>query len=162
MTRSGFRDLGLAGGRVGAVVLLLGLGCTTDPCACPPAASSLVFYGRVVAAGGEPIGAAAIAVTLASPDCSFVAGASATIRAVSDSNGRFRTAADQAPVGASVCVAIAAYRGGATGPLIAKVEGLLTRYPRTQGGVDSVGVVLRALPGGSPLPIRVARSRQSG
>ncbi len=145
MTIPGFRDLAFLACRTGAVLGLLGLGCTTDSCGCSPAPSSLLFYGRVVAGGGQPIRAAAIVVTLTSPDCSVVPGASTTVVTVSDGDGRFRTPPSQAETGAQVCVAIAAYQGSATGPLIAKVEGLLIRYPATAGGVDSLGVLLRAV-----------------
>ena len=150
MTIGGTRVRAAAARRTAAILALVGLGCTTDPCACSPASSSLLFYGRVVTAAGQPIGGAAIVVTLANPDCSFLPGAVPVTGALSSNDGTFRTPPDRAFAGAPVCVAIAAHHGATTGPLIAKVEGLLTRFPVAAGGVDSIGVVLRGLPGAVP------------
>ncbi|MEZ4587165.1 MAG: hypothetical protein R2909_12250 [Gemmatimonadales bacterium] len=128
--------------RVVALVAVLALGCNTEPCACPPAASSLVFYGRVLEASGSPIEAATVAVSLGTPSCVFQIRAAPFATASTGADGRFRTPAQLSAAGTEACARVAAFR--ATGEPIAIVEGTLVRFPSSDNGLDSVGFVLRA------------------
>jgi len=125
-----------------ALVALLALGCNTEPCACPPAASSLVFYGRVLEASGGPVEAATVAVSLGTPSCEFPIRAAPLATASTDADGRFRTPAQLSAAGTEACARVAAFR--ATGDPIAVVAGTIVPFPFVANGLDSVGYVLRA------------------
>ena len=134
---------GLSVWRIGLVVAVLALGCNTEPCACPPAASSLVFYGQVLTVTGQPIEGAAITVTLAPPTCAFPVTGPPSATATTRPDGRFRTTSELGAAGTEACTRIAAASGGGGQP-IATTEGVLVRFPRQPNGIDSVGFVLRA------------------
>ena len=106
--------------------------------------SSLIFYGRVLTAGGQPIDGAAIVISLSREGCNFAN--AFPLAARSDPAGAFRTDPDLAAAGAPVCVKVVAHQGTAAGPEIAKVEGLEARYPPEAQVLDSIGFVLRAVP----------------
>lgn len=127
--------------RVGLLVALLGLGCNTDPCACSPPVSALVFFGRVLTVGGQPIEAAAVTVTLTTPLCDFTLTGPPSPTTTTGADGRFAVTVALGSSEANACARITAHR--ASGQFIASNEGILVRFPTAPIGVDSLEVVLR-------------------
>ena len=136
------RTLSLTRTALGAMVLLA---CTpTEPCACPPARTSVVLYGTVRTSDGAPAAGTTLHYLLAQPAgtaenlCQFdsptdhpgPAGASA------DAAGRFRTEIFSVFSPATRCLRVSA--SGPTGT--AQVDGLLVHFRQRQP--DSVGLVL--------------------
>lgn len=130
--------------RTGLVVATLALGCTTEPCDCLPGTSSLLFFGRVLTAAGQPVAGAAITVTLTVPACVFPATGPPSVIATTGPDGGFRTASERGEAGSEACTRITAHDPSAGAEPIASVDGVLVRFPRAIDGIDSVEFVLRA------------------
>jgi hypothetical protein len=129
----------------GAVVLLLA--CTpTEPCACPPARTSVILYGEVRTADGAAAAGAALEYVLALPAggpegrdlCELDPAASDAepTGARADVSGRFRTQIFSLFAPATRCLRVTA--SAAIGS--ARVESLLVPFRLAQP--DSVGLVL--------------------
>lgn len=135
-----------------AATVALILACTpTEPCACPPARTSLIVYGLVRTATGAPAAGAMIRYTLAPPpapalgrgQCAFDAtfGDADPDHAIADADGRFRSVVYSGFGPAIRCLRVIAFAsGGGADPDSARVEGVLVpfEYPEP----DSVGLLL--------------------
>src|SRR5688500_10118552 len=133
----------LTRGAIGAAIVLC---CTpTEPCACPPARTSLILYGEVRTADGAPAVGAALQYILApaagpagAPVCQFDAalGDAEPDGASADVAGRFRTQVFSVSAPATRCLRVSAF--GPAGS--ADVVDLLVPFQLTRP--DSVGLVL--------------------
>jgi hypothetical protein len=134
----------LTRGAFGVAVLLACM--PTEPCACPPARTSVVLYGEVRTAEGAPAAGAALQYLLALPAgapggeglCEFdpVRNDADPTGASADAAGRFRTQIFSLFGPATRCLQVAASAAAGT----AGVEALLV--PFRQARPDSVGLVL--------------------
>ena len=129
--------------RVVAMISLAGLACATEPCACPPAASALVVYGRVLDGGSNPINGAGVDVFVGSPDCRFPSSSPPFAATTSTADGGYRASPSFGVLGAAVCLRVMATDRAGTGEPIATVEGVLAQFPHRNHAVDSVGIMLR-------------------
>jgi len=135
-----------------AVVALLVLACTpTEPCACTPARTSLIVYGQVRTATGQPAPGVLLRYLL-SPPASTSSGADACAvdssitdadpdRDRTDAAGRFRTVIYSIFGPATRCLRVIAFANeSTTSSDSTRGDGLLVpfRYPQP----DSIGVVL--------------------
>ena len=133
---------------VAGVALLLAC-IPTEPCACTPARASLVVYGEVRSASGNPVASAVVRYVLAPPTnvtatgsaCQFDAsgGGAEPAQGVADVAGRFRTLvySDYAP--GTRCLRVTAHAPGAAADS-ASVSGLLVPFRLSRP--DSIGVVV--------------------
>jgi hypothetical protein len=132
----------------GAVALLLA--CTpTEPCACPPARTTLLVYGEVRTASGGPAASAVVRYLLAQPagatstanPCEFDPATSdaepAEVRA--DAAGRFRSQVYSIFSPATRCLRVTAHAAGAAAES-ASVDGLLVPFRFSRP--DSIGLVV--------------------
>ncbi len=135
--------------RAAACVALL-LACTpTEPCACPPARTSLLVYGEVRTAAGDPASSALVRYLLAPPagppsaanPCAFDASENdanpTEIR--TDAAGRFRSQVYSIRGPATRCLRVTAHAAG-TGDGSATVDALLVPFRLARP--DSVGIVM--------------------
>ena len=137
----------------GALAGTVLLACTaTEPCACPPARTSLIIYGQVRTAAGLPAAGALVQFRLAPPSVAAPANPTSCVidastsdadpsQARADSTGRFRSVVYSIFSPGVRCLRVTAFPGPGTAPSdSAQVDGLFVpfRYPRP----DSVGVIL--------------------
>jgi hypothetical protein len=132
----------------GALGVALLLSCTpTEPCACPPARTSLVLYGEVRTADGAPAAGATLQYLIARPNgaaggngslCQFDAATNDAdpAGASSDAAGRFRTQVFSVSAPDTHCLRVSAF--GPAGS--AQVEDLIVFFRLTRP--DSLGLVL--------------------
>jgi hypothetical protein len=133
---------------VAGVVLLVAC-IPTEPCACPPARTSLVIYGEVRAAGGNPVPSAVVHYVLAPPAivtttgsvCQFDAtrGDAEPAQVRADAAGRFRTLVYSVYEPGTRCLRVTAHAPGAVADS-ASVSGLLVPFRVSRP--DSIGVVV--------------------
>ena len=126
------------------------LACTpTEPCACSPAQTSLVIYGEVRSASGEPVASAVVRYVLAPPAlvtatgnaCQFggTDGDAEPGQARADAAGRFRTLVHSGYGPGTRCLRVTAHAPGDVADS-ASVSGLLVPFRLSRP--DSIGVVL--------------------
>ena len=135
----------------GAAAVAVLLACTpTEPCACPPARTSLVVYGEVRTAVGNPAASAVVRFLLAPPtvgvpamgsSCAFdpATNVADPAQVRTDAAGRFRSTVYSIYGPATRCLRVTASADG-SGPESASVDGLLVSFQHPRP--DSVGVVV--------------------
>ena len=130
----------------GAVGVAVVLACTpTEPCACPPARTSVILYGEVRTADGLPAAGAALQYVLSVPapaaggklcEVDPTRNDAEPTAASADAAGRFRTQIFSGFGPATRCVHVTASAAAGS----ARVEGILVAFRQTRP--DSVGLVL--------------------
>ena len=130
-----------------ALGVALLLACTpTEPCACPPARTSVVLYGDVRTADGAPAAGAALQYVLARPNGGSNAGGLCVFDparndadppgASADADGRFRTQLFSVFGPGTRCLRVTASTAAGS----AHVEGVVVPFRQTRP--DSIGLVL--------------------
>lgn len=123
------------------------LACTpTEPCACPPATSLFLIYGKVQQADAQPaVGAQLRATAWGSSQCGDGEGPALVSLdpLVTTASGSFRAQLRSVTGGGLRCVRLVAYTGaaGTTDSVVAPDLFLLFRSDRERP--DSLGIVLR-------------------